>query len=345
MKRNIKTIALAALTSVPLYSVAVANAAEDIPIMPLIMLEEDLEDESVNPPPAPAPATTNKMPSVPSSVVNGARKTKVNRQAPEQQFNSNANERIVLTVKPGVNEMVTVAQGYPNRIVTPFSTPDVVSTSLQGMGENGECGEICIRDNVVYVGTNKAKPVTMYITEEGTQANAISLTMLPKRIPPKEITLKLHESVYELYGQEGYQFGNRKAETWEKSQPYVETIRTAFRQLALGEVPAGYTLGRVPRAHEVPNCSMPGIEVDFVNGQMLTGHNLSIFIGVATNVSGQAIEFKPSTCGNWDVAAATAYPKSVLEPREQTEVYVAQKTKKRRNINTGTVRPSLLGGR
>ncbi|CEE92460.1 hypothetical protein XNA1_2900018 [Xenorhabdus nematophila str. Anatoliense] len=38
------------------------------------------------------------------------------------------------------------------------------------------------KENVVYVATDKQYPVTMFITEKGSEAQALSLTMVPRRI-------------------------------------------------------------------------------------------------------------------------------------------------------------------
>lgn len=86
-------------------------------------------------------------------------------------------------------------------------------------------------------------------------------------------------------------------------------------KIALGEVPQGYTLNRIPAGAAVPSCAHPGVKVDFSKGQYMMGHHLNVvFIGVALNVSDQPIEFKEALCKNWDVAAVTTWPLNVLEP-------------------------------
>nr|WP_012728219.1 MobH family relaxase [Escherichia coli]ACQ77678.1 truncated TraI [Escherichia coli] len=212
-----------------------------------------------------------------------------------------------------------------------------VNQPVTGATDNGQCGEVCIKENVVYVATDKQYPVTMFITEKGSEAQALSLTMVPRRIPPREVFLKLDGGV----GITGA-FANTKAETWEQSQPYVETIRSVFRKIALGEVPQGYTLNRIPAGAAVPSCAHPGVKVDFSKGQYMMGHHLNVFIGVALNVSDQPIEFKEALCGSWDVAAVTTWPLNVLEPGQKTEIYVAKKQK--RGLAPTSKRPSLLGG-
>ncbi|MGH0003622.1 hypothetical protein ACQU0X_26395 [Pseudovibrio ascidiaceicola] len=240
-----------------------------------------------------------------------------------------------LNMVPGVNQIVPIAQNHPNRIVTPFANPVVKSTTLEA-GSTTECGEVCITDNVIYVATNKDYPVTMFITERGSEAVALSLTMVPKRIPPKEINLQLSQ------GDVTNIVANRNAERWETSQPFVEVIRNVFRETAQGRVPQGYVLSKTPRSADLPNCTQAGIETKFSSGQLYTGHNLSVFIGVAENKTKRAIEFNEQSCGAWNVAAVTTWPYSVLLPGQKTEVFVAV----RRNVGgrPATKRKSLLGG-
>lgn len=329
MNNPLKAVGIVLLASclspVALADDTAPSATVTIPVVPVEALDG-------------AKAPTPKAPSQGKTI--SAASTSEEREPPQIPENyPDEAKRIVLTVNPGVNKIVSIARGYPNRIVTPFSTPNVISTSLQGPGEDGSCGEVCIRQNVVYVATDKAAPVTMYITEKGTQANAISITMIPKKIPPKEITLKLDSMGVDP----GLPWANRKAEEWETSQPYVETIRSAFRSVALGRVPSGYTMNPVPKGMVIPTCSMAGVDIDFTRGQLVTGHYLEIFVGLATNVSNHPIEFKPATCGNWNVAAATTWPDTVIEPGQKTEIYVARRIEHHKPAQ-GSVRPSLLGG-
>ena len=299
-------------------------------------------------------ANTDAIPVVPVSVVKNNVPPSIDSKAgraamaqPQVQNNAGgagmmppANDSPILVMTPGVNQIIPIAVNHPNRIVTPFANPEVVSTSLSA-GKEGECGEICIKDNVVYVATEKLVPVTMFITNKGSESQALSLTMLPRRVPPREVFLKLDGAAAVM----GARAGNAKAEAWESSQPYIETLRTAFRKIALNEIPHGYTLTQIPLElqSQAPRCAQQGLPVDFSSGQYMAGHNINIFIGVATNTSAQALEFKETMCGNWDVAAVTSWPLKVLEPGQRTEVYVAVKQGAR--VPTTSQRPSLIGGR
>ncbi|CAM5561982.1 hypothetical protein [Eoetvoesiella caeni] len=240
------------------------------------------------------------------------------------------NEDSVLIMEVGVNQIVPVAIEHTNRIVTPFSKPALESAA------DDKLVKISIKDNVAYVATASEKPVTVFITENGDQSRALSLTLVPQRIPPREIFLRLPEGLGMLSAA-----SNAKAEKWEQSQPYIETIRTVFRKIALGEVPQGYSMSKIPAGMRMPSCQLPGLTFDFSIGQVLMGHSISVMVGVARNTSGQPVEFKEGVCGAWDVAAVAAWPLNVLEPGQRTEVYVARKVGQR----SGPVskRPSLVG--
>lgn len=231
-----------------------------------------------------------------------------------------------LVVQSGVNQIVPIALGHLNRIVTPFSQPVV---------ETGSIADNKIQQNVVYIGTDREEPITVFINEKDDQSRAISLTLVPQRIPPRELFLSFADG-FQMIGN----YTNRNAEKWETSQPYIDTIRSLFRYIALGEVPQGYAISGITGNTSVPNCQMPGLSFDFSRGQLLMGHSLSVTIGVAHNVSNTPIEFKEAACGNWDVAAVAAWPRNLLKPNERTEVYIARKVQK--SIGNTTKRPSLV---
>ena len=263
------------------------------------------------------------MPEVPASVLRRG------DDAPSYTGMAKINDAAVLTMEPGVNQIVPVAIGHLNRIVTPFGTPVVTTMTADATTE--------VRQNVVYVGTNGEDPVTAFITEKGDQSRALSLTLVPQRIPPRELFVRMADG-YNV----GVPYSNPAAEKWETSQPYVETVRSVFRSVALGELPQGYAMSKITGAIRLPNCHMSGLSFDFSRGQVLSGHSLSVLIGVARNTAGVPVEFKEAACGDWDVAAVAAWPRNVLEPGERTEIYVARK------VNTSkpatSKRPSLLGG-
>ena len=276
------------------------------------------------------------LPAVPKSVL---LKSKAGTEDASGAINSSG----VITVQEGVNYIIPIAVSHPNRIITPFSSPEVVSTSLTGMKADGSCGEICIKDNIVYVATDKTTPVTAYLTQKGNQNFAISLTMVPQKIPPREIRLQLDESSQGggYLGGAMFNTGNKDAEAWETSQPYIETIKNVLRAVALNQIPGGYNVRKISgNTRNLPICKSNAVSVSFDNGQVLLGHSLNVFVGVAKNETGAPVEIKESMCGGWDVAAVAAYPAVVLEPGQKTEIYVVKKIGQKTEIKN--YRPSLL---
>ncbi len=308
MRKRMKIKSLLAAAGIAMAGVAHASEQVDIPIVPSSVM------------------TKNVPPHIDSKKTSSQR-------SPANQGLAKINENAVLVMEQGVNQIVPIAIDHPNRIVTPFNRPNIESVI------DSKVTKIQAKGNVAYVSTTSERPVTLFITEHGDQSRALSLTLVPREIPPRELFLQLPDGVGL-----GHMIaaGNEKAEKWESSQPYIQTIREIFRSIALGEVPQGYSMTRIPASMQRPSCSAGGLSFDFSIGQVLMGHNLSVLVGVATNTTSQPVEFKEAACGGWDVAAVAAWPLNVLEPGQRTEVYVAKKVGHHRK-GPISKRPSLVG--
>lgn len=232
----------------------------------------------------------------------------------------------VIAMKPGDNVFIPISREHPNRLLTPFTNPNVISTSLSGGRKKGECGEVCVRDGVIYITTDSPTAVTAFVTEKGHEDIAFSVTMVPQAIPPREVRFTLPEPIMdELRRNRGKGGSMQRAQVWETTQPYVETLKLSLRAVALGQVPDGYTLRNVRTTDRVPTCSHPGLNIDFTHGQVMEGFNLNIYAGVITNIANKPVEFRNQNCGNWQNAAVTSWPLTVLRPGQQTEIYIAVK--------------------
>ena len=256
-------------------------------------------------------AAMRGIPAVPANVVTNnvpAYKTNTkNQRATVAQNNT-------ISVTPGINQIVTIAIGHTNRIVTPFSRPEVNSTSLTGSDD------VLIKDNVVYVTSSKSAPISLFITDKGNENLAISLTLLPRKIPSREVKLLLNTANVELT------YGSKEAEIWEKSQPFVSGISATLQEIALQRIPNGYQLSDIPRNYKLPVCSAEGFNVDFAQGQLLAGSKLHYIIGKVTNVSAHPLEFKESSCGGYDIAAVALWPENILNPGQSSEIYIVRHT-------------------
>lgn len=243
------------------------------------------------------------------------------------------NRDSIIVVESGVNQIVPVAVGHLNRLVTPFQAPAVPTVSG---------AKIEVKGNVVYISTDEEVPVSIFITEKGDESRAINLTLIPQRIPPRELFLQMPDIVAGFGA--GIPAANARAQGWETSQPYVETLRALFRHLALGEVPQGYSILRPSASMKLPQCSMQGLNVDFRNGQVLQGHSFVVYVGVARNVSGDPVEITEAGCADWHTAAVAGWPHTMVAPGQATEIYVAQRIPRTNTGGAVTRRPSLIGG-
>jgi conjugal transfer pilus assembly protein TraK len=262
-----------------------------------------------------------ELPPVDASVLN---------PPPQQAATSVAPQ--TLQVKPGINELMPIAVGHLNRLVTPFDNPVVTTTSQATTSTKGK---------IVYVATADETPVTLYITPGDNQDIALSLTLIPKRIPAREIHLSLDQVTYKRLTQWQQRTNESSDKPANQEQDYITTLKQLFRDLGLQKTPAGFSL-RDPSQSEQIHCHQDRVRI--YTGQLLEGQDLLIFVGVARNTGVIPIEFDERACASIqdEVLAVAAWPKVVLGPGESTELYVAVRRKDEAAI---TVRPSLLNGR
>lgn len=273
----------------------------------------------------------NDLPAVPASVVRP-------RTEPTRRPSEPVETRQDVIVSNGTNTLIPISRGQINRIVTPFESPEIQTVSDAVIQSS---------DNVIYVTTTDDQPVTMFITPENDEGIAISLTLLPQSIPPIQANLLFTQAVpgaavaagqaVAPTGAIGY---SGQAKRWERSQPFMSTLRNMMRELALGNLPQGYTLADLQSGTHIPSCYQDGVNYSFDNAQYILGHDFRIFIAVAENKSGQHVEVNHSACTHPNRAAVAAWPHEILEPGQKTEIFLVTRIPQ---IKPNTsARPSLL---
>jgi conjugal transfer pilus assembly protein TraK len=258
--------------------------------------------------------------------VNGAEKAKELSEKLEKQIreNQDTERQEVAVLKPGVNRIMKISRGHPNRLIAPFAEPEVRTTNTDA--------EITTSGEIIYVATGSEQPVTLFVSPKGNERVAASITLLPVAIPPQEIRFKLDA------GEQVIKYANPEAEKWETRTPYVDTITEAFRALALQDLPQGYTM-RSPQPSDYVTC-YAGKNVSFELGQVVDGHNMEIQVAVATNHGSRPIEIIGHQCAGERVLAAAEWPRSVLEPGQKTEVFIA--VQRLEDAEPEIRRPSLI---
>lgn len=240
-----------------------------------------------------------------------------------------------ITVEPGVNEIIQIAEGHPNRIVTPFKAPRVVTTAAASVETS---------DNVIYVAPTGPALITMFLTETGDENVSISLTLQPKKIPPRELRLDLPAGVFLPDTSEADLRSNRQGRP-DNGRAYVAQAGEVFDQLARGHVPDDFVFSQ-PAPPPFPLCTVEnGYEVSFLEGQYLLGQGQEIYVGVVRNGGAAAASFQEPWCYSEGVIAVALWPRATLRPGEFAELYLARTVPDPSDIDPRAARPSLLQAR
>jgi conjugal transfer pilus assembly protein TraK len=315
--RNIGLYTVASL----LLGVAV-NASADgvtvpgIPLVSSIVVEEERQQGNHEVPQRPLSPQALPSAGVPRAMLEDVRPSELQAlqmlvAAAQQQVGGSSQTAQIpppeLTVKPGQPEIFAISRGNLNRLITPFQSPIIKTISDAKISEDG---------GVIYIATDSTNPITMYVMEEGVPEQAMSLTLLPRDVPPVETRLFLE-------GRETRRPASRtRAEDWETNQPYVSMIKSLFRTIASGKVPDGYGWSVLDYHHPLmPNCFLPG--VDLHPAQVLDGANVIVFVARAVNATIDPVEIDESGCAARGVLAVAAWPDSLIHPGYETELYIA----------------------
>jgi len=306
-------------------TVSTALSADELPVTVLPPATTVAEDSSSSLPVVPSqPDFGIELPPVDASILKAAK----------QQASASTTATSIgpqhIAVKPGINELMPIAVGHLNRLVTPFEHPVVTTTSQATTSTKGK---------IVYVAAADETPVTLYITPGDNQDIALSLTLIPKRIPAREIHLDLDKGSYQLLNQWQRADGSSRTSS-QQEQAYISQLKALFRDLGLQKTPSGYSL-REPKFQEQIRCLQDRVQIK--TGQVLEGQDRLILVGLAKNTSGDMLEFDERSCATTqqDVLAVSVWPNVVLKPQEATELYVVVRQSPEAS---SSLRPSLLSG-
>ncbi|NEV64494.1 TraK domain-containing protein [Thiorhodococcus minor] len=209
----------------------------------------------------------------------------------------------------GVNLILEIAVDHLNRLLTPFPNPQVRTVSDASTSVDG---------SAIYVATASEAPVTLFVSDASDPNHALSLTLAPRRIPPREIRLVLTDPL-----PDPSPMAPPSAPASAAAPDYVTALTEAMRALAREEIPEGYGL-RQARRQETVTCVQLGLETR--RGQVLEGGDLWLVTALARNTSDAELEIEERACHadlDGDTVAVAAWPRVWLAPGEQVELYVA----------------------
>ncbi len=304
-------------------------AADELPVTvlpPVTTVAEESSSSPSQPVASSQPDLGIELPPVDASVLKAAKQ----QAAASNSASATSIGPQHIAVKPGINELMPIAVGHLNRLVTPFEHPVVTTTSQATTSTKGK---------IVYVATADETPVTLYITPGDNQDIALSLTLIPKRIPAREIHLDLDKDSYQLLNQWQHADSASRSSS-PQEQAYISQLKTLFRDLGLQKTPAGYSL-REPKPQEQIRCLQDRVQIK--TGQVLESQDRLILVGLAKNTGSEMLELDERSCATTqqDVLAVSVWPNVVLKPQEATELYVVVRQSPEAS---SSLRPSLLSG-
>ncbi len=307
-------------TLAPLAIHAEVYAGIELPGVPVEITDPARQTASKSAPRAATPTVRPRAAAKPAPVTNTVKRQ--SRRAASGK--AGPADQLVIDVRPGVNTFIPISVGRLNRIVTPFDSPLVIQRDTHTTTE--------VTGSTIYVATDKEDLVTMFVTD-GNDDVALSLTLMPKKIPPTDVTLRLATS------QGGAPMAGAKARKWEESQDYVDTITAIMSSLATNKTPPGYSLRLPLKSDEPVTCAQPGLRLRL--GQVLDGHNLYVHVYEAKNMLDRPLEINETSCYHSAVTAVASWPDTVLEPGQRTELYVIHSRQLKEEQKQ--TRPSVLG--
>lgn len=242
-------------------------------------------------------------------------------------------------VTPGKPQTIRVALDHINRIATPFAAFDLWTESPE---------QFQTRGHVFYISPTDERPITLFVTPKGDESLALRLTLVPSRIPPTEIHLRLADETGALVLPAAVGVAAAASEpplpvssvpSFE-SGPYEDAIASVVMEIAAGSVPAGYVAAPMTAVH--PRCRQTGgFTVRFEGGQRFVGAPFEVFVGVVTAVGGGRRGFDEAWCAAPDVVAVALWPDSDLGPGERAEIMVLRRRASATPAPSRT-RPSLI---
>lgn len=222
-----------------------------------------------------------------------------------------------LTVVPGTTVITDIAIDHLNRLVTPFKNPVVHTVSGASTSVDGR---------VVYVATATEEPVSLFISDGQNNDQALSLTLAPRFIPPREI--RLNVPGYRDPGSASTPPGSKSdakgaalphgAMAMLPSAGYTETLIDLLRAMAQRRLPAGYQV-----SGSGPTVRCPTFKV--LRTQLTEGPAGRVLTVGLRNPTTRTLTADEVACDAEPgvVAAIAAWPLREVPPGGETELFLA----------------------
>ncbi|MFC0180964.1 hypothetical protein [Thorsellia kenyensis] len=235
--------------------------------------------------------------------------------------NESLKQKEIIQIEEGVNHLIPIAVNHLNRFITPFKNPQVKTSSTVPIEVDGP---------VIYVLTEQAGPISLFISEKDDPLYAMSLTLISKRIPPREVTLISNfnrdkitqELMSTLYDFEDSFKQNHREHMSSRTNEIKEIMRSIFNK----KIPNGFKVNNNVSSKILPKCEQKDVHIDFSKGLVLENENKLVFIGPISIRGNSSVHLNYDGCQYSKLMALAFYPKTYLEKKEQTlAILIAEK--------------------
>nr|WP_206684756.1 type-F conjugative transfer system secretin TraK [Pseudomonas kielensis] len=209
----------------------------------------------------------------------------------------------VVRVGSDRNEIVYVSSVLPNRISTPFSEPRAVDQQKDDV-------DISPVGQSLYVTMKPTgKSVALYVTGSNPNDPVISLTLVPKEMPPQTIVLQLDKAQADTGSKS-------EAEHAPDSNVYTDNIRYILREAALGKTPEGFSEGPLPSAAANIGNVIAYPKVRY------SGPTYDIYRYTILGTTPNDVDLDEGTFYSEGVRAVSFFPTATLRNGKTTEVFI-----------------------
>lgn len=315
----------------PMVAISQPSSVLTLPGLP-VSLMDDWDEAKKSRAPAKQPEEENVPKRVPTEssestvsipVVNINSKLK----APTNDTNISANE---ITLVPGVVDVQPIAIGHLNRFEMPFDNPQIRTISD---------ADFQVIGRVIYINSDNPGVISLYITNPDEDV-ALSLALTPQRIPPRDVKIRIGQKMPGGTVSVGHE--NPLAKKTETASDYVASVRSILSDVAQGKIPRGYGWQQIknPNMKDIHHCFLDGLSITPM--QRLDGHRYLITVSKVTNLSPSVIEIDERLCYRQGIVAVSAWPEVVLQPGQETELYMVHQRSVFKPVYDGNRRPSVL---
>ena len=245
---------------------------------------------------------------------------------------SDATKICTLKVNVGELQMLQLSSLHMNRLITPFTDPEIITTDQEKFTHD-------VRGNSIYFQPVDDSRSLLYIRETGPEDPVMQLAIAGQGVVPRQIALEFSDGTH--FPPNGSKNRRDNGEMDMAASSIMQQVRAEFTTVAQMGIPDGFTL--VSRNAALPEFCVNhnGAQFTFAGGQKLSGADYDIFVGIVSNQTASDIRLDETWCSSESVMAVAFWEDVLLSPGHESEVYVAARQLSQPTYNE---RKSLIRG-